>query len=111
MEQGSTTVTETKPLEGAMAPDAGAAHGRIVFVEDDELFRVSLARNLQDAGFTVMDFDNGAAALEYFMQGGDAELGLFDWKLPEITGIELPRTKLSLVASDHLPLVADVRLT
>jgi endonuclease/exonuclease/phosphatase family metal-dependent hydrolase len=28
----------------------------------------------------------------------------------EITGIELPRTRLSLVASDHLPLVADVRV-
>ncbi|HEV3060120.1 MAG TPA: endonuclease/exonuclease/phosphatase family protein [Vicinamibacterales bacterium] len=26
----------------------------------------------------------------------------------EITGIELPRTRLALVASDHLPLVADV---
>jgi endonuclease/exonuclease/phosphatase family metal-dependent hydrolase len=28
----------------------------------------------------------------------------------EITGITLPRTRLALVASDHLPLVADVRL-
>jgi endonuclease/exonuclease/phosphatase family metal-dependent hydrolase len=28
----------------------------------------------------------------------------------EITSIELPRTRLSLVASDHLPLVADVTL-
>ena len=28
----------------------------------------------------------------------------------EVVGIELPRTRLSLVASDHLPLVADVRL-
>ena len=28
----------------------------------------------------------------------------------EILGIELPRTRLSLVASDHLPLVADVRV-
>jgi endonuclease/exonuclease/phosphatase family metal-dependent hydrolase len=28
----------------------------------------------------------------------------------EIVGIELPRTRLSLVASDHLPLVADIRL-
>ena len=28
----------------------------------------------------------------------------------EIVGIELPRTRLSLVASDHLPLVADVRI-
>ena len=29
----------------------------------------------------------------------------------EITRIELPRTRLSLVASDHLPLVADVRIS
>jgi len=28
----------------------------------------------------------------------------------EIVGIELPRTRQSLVASDHLPLVADVRI-
>jgi endonuclease/exonuclease/phosphatase family metal-dependent hydrolase len=28
----------------------------------------------------------------------------------EILGIELPRTRMSLVASDHLPLVADLRL-
>ena len=28
----------------------------------------------------------------------------------EILGVELPRTRVSLVASDHLPLVADVRL-
>jgi endonuclease/exonuclease/phosphatase family metal-dependent hydrolase len=28
----------------------------------------------------------------------------------EIVGIELPRTRASLVASDHLPLVADVRI-
>ena len=28
----------------------------------------------------------------------------------EIVGIELPKTRLSLVASDHLPLVADVRI-
>jgi two-component system response regulator ChvI len=88
MEQGSTAMTDAKQNESTVPPEA-AAHGRIVFVEDDELFRVSLARNLQDAGFTVTDFDNGQAALEYFMQGGDAELGLFDWKLPEITGIEL----------------------
>ncbi len=28
----------------------------------------------------------------------------------EILGVELPRTRLSLVASDHLPLVADVKI-
>jgi endonuclease/exonuclease/phosphatase family metal-dependent hydrolase len=28
----------------------------------------------------------------------------------EIVAVELPRTRLALVASDHLPLVADVRV-
>jgi endonuclease/exonuclease/phosphatase family metal-dependent hydrolase len=28
----------------------------------------------------------------------------------EILGIELPRTRSALIASDHLPLVADVRI-
>ena len=28
----------------------------------------------------------------------------------EILGVQLPRTRITLVASDHLPLVADVRL-
>ena len=28
-----------------------------------------------------------------------------------IRHVELPRTRLALVASDHLPLVADVRIT
>ena len=28
----------------------------------------------------------------------------------EVIGIELPRTRLALVASDHLPLVADVKV-
>jgi endonuclease/exonuclease/phosphatase family metal-dependent hydrolase len=28
----------------------------------------------------------------------------------EIAGIELPRTRMALVASDHLPLVADVKI-
>jgi endonuclease/exonuclease/phosphatase family metal-dependent hydrolase len=28
----------------------------------------------------------------------------------EVLGIELPRTRLSLVASDHLPIVADIKI-
>jgi endonuclease/exonuclease/phosphatase family metal-dependent hydrolase len=28
----------------------------------------------------------------------------------EILGVEMPRTRLALVASDHLPLVADIRI-
>jgi len=35
---------------------------------------------------------------------------IYDAGRMDIVGIELPRTRLSLVASDHLPLVADVRV-
>ena len=28
----------------------------------------------------------------------------------DVVGVELPRTRLSLVASDHLPIVADIRI-
>jgi endonuclease/exonuclease/phosphatase family metal-dependent hydrolase len=28
----------------------------------------------------------------------------------DVIGVELPRTRLALVASDHLPLVADIQI-
>ncbi len=86
MEQQSTA-TETR--SDFVVGKRDATDGHIVFVEDDQLFRVALARNLQDAGYTVTDFENGAAALRYFKEGGDADLALLDWKMPEMTGIAL----------------------
>jgi two-component system response regulator ChvI len=62
---------------------------RIVFVEDDLLFRDALIRNLEDSGFEVRDFDSGEAALAYFEGGGGADVALLDWKLPGIAGIDL----------------------
>jgi len=62
---------------------------RIVFVEDDLLFRDALIRNLEDSGFEVQDFESGETALEYFESGGRADVALLDWKLPGIAGIDL----------------------
>jgi two-component system response regulator ChvI len=62
---------------------------RIVFVEDDLLFRDALIRNLEDSGFEVRDFESGETALEYFESGGRADVAILDWKLPGIAGIEL----------------------
>lgn len=62
---------------------------RIVFVEDDLLFRDALIRNLEDSGFEVQDFESGESALEYFESGGRADVALLDWKLPGIAGIDL----------------------
>lgn len=62
---------------------------RIVFVEDDLLFRDALIRNLQDSGFDVRDFASGEDALDYFTAGGGADVAILDWKLPGIAGIDL----------------------
>lgn len=67
---------------------------RILLVDDDALFRESLALNLADAGFAVAEADSGPAALAVLTGGGpaaDIDLALLDWKMPGMNGIELLR--------------------
>lgn len=61
----------------------------VMVVDDDDLFRESLARNLCDAGFAVNDFPSGPAALDHLSEGGGADVAIFDWRMPQMTGIEL----------------------
>jgi two-component system response regulator ChvI len=61
---------------------------RIVIVDDDELFRESLVRNLSDAGFATLAFREGASALHHVNEAGSPDIILLDWKLPSMTGIE-----------------------
>lgn len=71
------------------SPSTQGTPKRVVLVDDDELFRESLERNLRDSGFEVISFDRGEPALHYFTDGGQAEILLLDWKMPEISGIEV----------------------
>lgn len=61
----------------------------VVLVDDDDLFRESLGRNLSDAGYSVSDFARGAAALDHLLAGGAANLVILDWRMPEMNGIEV----------------------
>ena len=63
--------------------------GRILIVDDDERFRESLIENLSDAGFATMAFESGARALRHLAEVGFPDIILLDWKMPEMTGIEL----------------------
>lgn len=74
-----------------MTENADDAPGRIraMLVDDDDLFRESLEQNLADSGISVTGFSNGPAALEFLVAGGDADLILLDWKMPEMNGIEV----------------------
>lgn len=70
-----------------LSPEKAAAS--VMVVDDDDLFRESLIRNLSDTGFAVRDFACGRAALEHLVGGGYADLAIFDWRMPAMTGIEL----------------------
>ncbi|HYM04167.1 MAG TPA: response regulator transcription factor [Stellaceae bacterium] len=64
---------------------------RIVLVDDDDSFRESLGLNLLDEGFAVVNFSSGAPALDYFAQGGEADVILLDWRMPGMNGLEVLR--------------------
>ena len=63
----------------------------LVLVDDDDLFRESLGLNLIDEGYEVTSFGNGRDALSYFAEGGGADVMLLDWRMPQLTGIEVLR--------------------
>jgi two-component system response regulator ChvI len=62
----------------------------LLLVDDDDLFRESLSLNLVDEGYEVTCFDNGQDALAY-LKRGNADAMLLDWRMPDLTGIELLR--------------------
>lgn len=62
----------------------------VVLVDDDDLFRESLGRNLADAGYAVRDFSGGAQALDHLLAEDEPPgLVILDWRMPEMNGIEV----------------------
>jgi two-component system response regulator ChvI len=63
----------------------------LLLVDDDDLFRESLGLNLIDEGYSVTSFDNGREALAFLENGGTADVVLLDWRMPQLTGIDVLR--------------------
>lgn len=61
----------------------------VMVVDDDDLFRESLRLNLEDEDFQVVDFNNGAEALDYLEIHRDVGVILLDWKMPEMDGLSV----------------------
>ncbi len=81
----------------------------VVLVDDDDLFRESLGRNLADAGYAVRDFARGGAALDHLLTGANAHLVILDWRMPEMNGIEV--LKRIRAASLEVPAIFLTALT
>jgi two-component system, OmpR family, response regulator ChvI len=64
---------------------------RIMIVDDDGMFRESLAQNLSDVGFAIQSFEDGPTALRHLTEAGAPDMILLDWKMPGMTGIEVLR--------------------
>ncbi len=69
----------------------GLIQTRLLLVDDDDDFRESLGLNLIDEGFAVTSLSNGADALAFFEEGGDADVLLLDWRMPGMDGLEVLR--------------------
>src|SRR5215472_12204870 len=63
----------------------------LLLVDDDDDFRESLGLNLIDEGYEVTSLSNGRDTLAYLENGGDADVVLLDWRLPDLTGLEVLR--------------------
>jgi len=63
----------------------------LLLVDDDDLFRESLGLNLIDEVYEITSFCNGSEALSYFASGGTADVALLDWRMPNLTGLEVLR--------------------
>ncbi|PCJ90295.1 MAG: response regulator [Hyphomicrobiales bacterium] len=67
----------------------------ILLAEDDDDMRRFLAKALQNAGHTVIDFDNGQSAYDRMREEPFTVL-LTDIVMPEMDGIELARKATEL---------------
>src|SRR5437016_1506430 len=94
-----------KSNPAVMRTAASAADERIhlLFVDDDDDYREAVGAELQDHGFFVEGFPDGAAMMTCLSTGVDADVIVLDWSLPNTSGIDLlPRLRRQGVA---LPVV------
>ena len=64
---------------------------RIVLVDDDDLYREVMTADLEDRGYAVVAFADGAAFLAAVQAGLAAEAALIDWSLPQMSGLDVLR--------------------
>ncbi len=77
---------------GAVSPLAGAAHGLVLLVDDEDIVRASTADMLRELGYDVLEAASGEAAIAFVAQGTTPDLLVSDHLMPGMSGVELAST-------------------
>lgn len=73
-----------------MVKDSGKSPwASLAVVDDDALFQESIIQNLEEAGFSVTGYRDGRTALNHLIRETPPDIVLLDWKMPELSGIEV----------------------
>jgi len=77
---------------------------RILIVDDDASFRESLAETVSSLGHETLMASNGAQGLSFLKRGG-IDAVFLDFRLPDMSGIEVLRAMKHLPAGGELPVI------
>jgi len=61
---------------------------RVLIVDDSRTMRSIIGRTVKELGFEIIEASNGRQALEQLAHQGAVELGMVDWNMPEMSGLE-----------------------
>ena len=62
---------------------------KICVIDDEEILRITVSGDLQDAGHEVVDFESPLEALEYIEKHPEIEIVVSDIKMPQMDGLTL----------------------
>jgi len=78
--------------------------GRILIVDDDQLNRSILARNLKREGYGVQIEEDGPRALD-LLENGNFDLILWEVQLPSLSGLDMLNLVRKHTTLQHIPIV------
>ncbi len=64
---------------------------RVLIIEDESLIRWSLRQKFQDRAYEVSEAENGQQAMDALEGPGTFDLIMLDYKLPDVTGLDIMR--------------------
>jgi len=105
--KASSEITETAWESREPKRPRQTAAGRILLVEDSDLFRNGIKTILEKNGYDVVTADNGKEAFDYLSKGEiPFDLVISDIEMPKLNGYQLAEKIRQTPALSRIPLIA-----